>query len=78
MEQSILEKIEETLEALKNNPGHKFNCPERSEWSCYLFGSTPQDPFGVNYTPVKGREPNWFVRWMMKLCFDCTWVKNNI
>ena len=23
----------------------------------------------------KGKEPNWFVRWMMKICFACTWVK---
>jgi hypothetical protein len=30
---------------------------------------------GVSYRPVKEYEPNWFVRWMMKVCFDCTWVK---
>ena len=47
--------------------------PERSEWICYLFGGRKGE--GISYRPVKGYEPNWFVRWMMKVCFDCTWVK---
>ena len=51
--------------------------PERSEWKCYLFGNTPQDNQGIVWIPVKGQEPNWFVRWMMKVCFACTWEKNN-
>jgi hypothetical protein len=49
--------------------------PERSEWICYLFGGRKGE--GISYRPVKGYEPNWFVRWMMKVCFDCTWVKEN-
>jgi len=49
--------------------------PERSEWKCYLFGNTPQGNRGIVWIPVKGQEPNWFVRWMMKVCFACTWVK---
>lgn len=49
--------------------------PERSEWRCYLFGNTPQTNDGIVYHPKKGAEPNWFVRWMMKICFDCTWIK---
>jgi hypothetical protein len=52
----------------------KFN-PERSEWRCYMFGNTPETNDGLAYNPLKGREPNWFVRWMMKFCFDCTWIK---
>ena len=45
--------------------------PERDpEWRCYLFGATD-----VFYTPKKGAVPNWFVRWMMKICFGCRWVK---
>ena len=53
---------------------------ERSEWKCYLFGNTPQDNQGIVWIPIKGQEPNWFVRWMMKVCFACTWVKerNNV
>ena len=48
--------------------------PEYSEWKCYMFGSTPGGQ-GMIYNPVKGKEPNRFVRWMMKICFGCTWVK---
>lgn len=48
--------------------------PELSEWKCYLFGSS--DGQGFIYHPVKGKEPNKFVRWMMKVCFACTWVKD--
>ena len=54
---------------------YKFQIqPERSEWQCYLFGNRPGGA-GISYRPVKGKEPNWFVRWMMKICFDCLWVK---
>jgi hypothetical protein len=51
-----------------------INTPEKSEWTCYLFGSKPGG-CGLIYWPRKGQVPNWFVRWMMKVCFDCTWVK---
>lgn len=50
--------------------------PERSEWKCYLFGNTPEVNSGMLYIPQKGCEPNWFVRYMMKICFACTWVKD--
>jgi hypothetical protein len=50
--------------------------PEYSEWKCYLFGTKPGGG-GVIYIPSKGYEPNWFARWMMKVCFDCTWVREN-
>ena len=50
--------------------------PERSEWKCYMFGNNPKINDGIMYNPRKGHEPNWFVRWMMKVCFDCTWVKD--
>ncbi len=49
--------------------------PERSEWACYMFGNRPNIDDGIKYIPRKGLEPNFFVRWMMKVCFDCTWVK---
>jgi hypothetical protein len=53
-----------------------FTIPQRenSNWTCYLFGSKPPHS-GFMYTPRKGEVPNFFVRWMMKICFDCTWVK---
>ena len=46
-----------------------------SGWVCYLFGATAGN--GLAYYPAKGKVPNVFVRWMMKLCFDCTWVKRD-
>jgi hypothetical protein len=49
--------------------------PEHSDWQCYMFGNRP-DGIGMVYRPVKGKEPNWFVRWMMRICFDCLWVKD--
>jgi len=48
---------------------------KRSEWKCYLFGNNPEINDGILYHPKESCEPNWFVRWMMKICFDCTWVK---
>jgi len=48
--------------------------PELSEWRCYLFGSNTVNPSWL-YTPVKGNVPNWFVRYMMKICLGCTWVR---
>lgn len=50
--------------------------PELSDWQCYLFGNRPGKA-GMIYRPAKGNEPNFFVRWMMKVCFDCLWVKDN-
>lgn len=45
-----------------------------SEWRCYLFGNTPNGN-GIVYTPAKGKEPNFVVRWLMKIMLACTWVK---
>jgi hypothetical protein len=53
-----------------------FNQPEPSGWKCYLFGNRP-DGQGMIYFPVKGQVPNRFVRFMMKVCFDCLWVKED-
>lgn len=41
-----------------------------TEWRCYLWGST-----NTFYTPLKGAVPNWFIRWMMKICLGCRWEK---
>lgn len=48
--------------------------PSTSDWSCYMFGNTPSGN-GMVLMPAEGNVPNWFVRWMMKACFACTWVK---
>lgn len=54
---------------------YRINVPEYSEWKCYIFGATPGN--GIVYIPTKGNVPNRFVRWMMKICFNCKWVKEN-
>ena len=36
---------------------------------------TPES--GISYTPEKGQVPNRFVRFMMRICFDCYWVKED-
>ena len=46
-------------------------------WKCYMFGNTPEG-HGMIYIPAEGQVPNWFVRWMMKVCLGCTWVKKEL
>lgn len=53
-----------------------ISLPERSDWTCYMFGNRP-GMGGMVYMPAKGREPSRFVRWMMRICFDCLWVKES-
>ena len=54
----------------------KLQIPEQSKWTCYLFGNRPGGT-GLSYIPNKGQVPNRFVRFMMRICFDCYWVKEN-
>ncbi len=49
--------------------------PKHSNWTCYMFGNRPDVNCGITYTPVEGRVPNRFVRFMMRICFDCLWVE---
>jgi hypothetical protein len=60
---------------IRDFAGYQLIIPKLSNWTCYLFGGSPGN--GIQYTPIEGKVPNRFVRWMMKLCFACTWVKNN-
>lgn len=60
---------------LEKHMSYKIKSSLTSEWRCYLFGNKPEIGGGLSYRPRKGQEPNRFVRWMMKICFDCTWVK---
>ena len=46
--------------------------PERSEWTCQLLGSKEH---GIIYTPLKGKEPNWFWRMTQHLILGHKWVK---
>jgi hypothetical protein len=52
-----------------------LSIPKYSNYKCYLFGNRPDVNCGITYTPVEGRVPNRFVRWMMWICFDSVWVK---
>lgn len=49
--------------------------PEYSEWTCYLFGHRPGPGEGLVWHPVKGRVPNAWVRFFMRICFDCYWTR---
>jgi hypothetical protein len=40
------------------------------KWECLLFGSND-----FIYMPREGYEPSIFIRFMMRLCFDCKWVR---
>ena len=48
--------------------------PKQSNYTCYMFGNRPGG-MGMVYTPVEGQVPNRFVRFMMRICLGCTWVK---
>lgn len=52
----------------------KIHVPELSDWTCYMFGNKPNS-VGLVYVPENRCVPNWFIRWMMKICFGCTWIK---
>ncbi len=45
--------------------------PKGSNWQCYIFASSD-----IVWTPAVGEVPNVFVRFMMRICFSCKWVKN--
>lgn len=64
-----------SFEYVEHEKTYSFNTTEYSEWKCYMFGNNPKTNDGILYIPKKGGEPNWFVRWMMKVCFGCTWIK---
>lgn len=44
--------------------------PEFDGWVCYLFGNG-----AIQWRPYKHQTPNAFVRWMMKVCFNCHWER---
>ena len=49
--------------------------PKLSNWTCYSFGGdTGFSP--MTWVPQEGKVPNAWVRFWMKVFFDCKWVKN--
>ena len=50
-----------------------FVLPEYSDWVCYLYGGGKR--FSMVWKPEKGKEPNFFWRWMQFICFGNRWVK---
>ena len=56
------------------SPYSYFNLPKQSNYTCYMFGNRPGGS-GIVYTPQEGRVPNAWVRFWMKVFFDCNWVK---
>jgi hypothetical protein len=69
-----LKSIKPIQYSYTNVPAYEvINPPEMSEWKCHLFGATGAS--GITYQPVKGKEPNRFVRWCMKVMLGCTWRK---
>ena len=55
------------------NTNDGINMPEYSGWSCCLFGGDKDT--GICWTPEKGKEPNWFWRFMQHMCFGNHWTK---
>lgn len=51
-----------------------INQPKQSNWTCYLFGGNAGfSP--ITWTPQEGKVPNAWVRFWMKVFFDCNWVE---
>jgi hypothetical protein len=52
-----------------------INLPKESNYTCYMFGGDASfSP--ITWTPREGRVPNAWVRFWMKVFFNCKWVKN--
>jgi len=50
--------------------------PKQSNWTCYLFGGNASFS-SITWTPEEGKVPNAWVRFWMKIFFNCNWVKND-
>lgn len=58
-----------------NTPLVKIKLPENSEWKCHLFHEPSDASGGIIWQPKKGKEPNAWVRFWMRVFFGCHWVK---
>jgi hypothetical protein len=52
-----------------------FQMPQQSQWACYLFGNKPGGS-GMAWRPNDGEVPNVVVRFFMRVCLGCTWVRD--
>jgi hypothetical protein len=53
-----------------------LNIPKQSNYTCYLFGGDAGFS-SITWTPQEGKVPNAWVRFWMKVFFNCKWVKND-
>ena len=52
-----------------------IHSPKLSNYTCYMFGGDAGfSP--MTWVPQEGKVPNVWVRFWMKVFFDCKWVKN--
>jgi len=58
---------------LTETTDYSIEIPKTSGWVVRLFGSKANH--GMHYYPPEGTVPNFFIRWMMKVCLGCTWEK---
>jgi hypothetical protein len=50
--------------------------PKESNYICYMFGGDAGfSP--ITWTPQEGKVPNAWVRFWMKVFFNCKWVKKD-
>jgi len=73
--QAIKDGVMDATPYLENCGGVSLNIPKQSNWKCYLFGNRPGGN-GIMYIPQEGEVPNAWVRFWMKVFFDCKWVKD--
>jgi len=66
----------ETIFAIADDKSYTCSIkqPKLSNWTCYAFGGDAGfSP--LTWTPQEGKVPNAWVRFWMKVFFDCKWVK---
>ena len=65
-------KVKEGLGVKGNDTEYCILKPiEYSEWYCHPLGMEHYE-----FHPMKGDEPNWFIRWMSNIFFNCKWQKD--
>jgi hypothetical protein len=55
---------------------YTLNIPKPSNYTCYLFGGDAGFS-SITWTPEEGKVPNAWVRFWMKVFFDCKWEKKD-
>jgi len=74
--QAIKDGVMDATPYLKDWDALSIKVPKSSNWKCYLFGG--DEGFSpITWVPEEGKVPNAWVRFWMKVFFDCKWVKND-